>query len=268
VVADELIRVPGASGFPLAARLDRPAGAPRAYALFAHCFTCSKDSLAAFHVGRELAAQGIAVLRFDFTGLGYSGGDFAETNFSSNMADLTAAADFLREKFAAPRILIGHSLGGTAVLAAASRIPEASAVVTIGAPCQPGHVRRLLGVAGAEVQVRGEAEVLLAGRKFRIKRQLLDDLEGHDPRESISGLRKAILVFHSPVDSTVDIANATEIFGAARHPKSFVSLDGADHLLTRKADSAFVAAVLSSWASRYVIDESPMRSRHGEILHE
>jgi pimeloyl-ACP methyl ester carboxylesterase len=257
VYCNELIRFPGAGGFQLAARLDRPVSAPRAYALFAHCFTCSKDSLAAFHVSRELAAHGIAVLRFDFTGLGNSSGDFAATNFSSNIADLLAAVDFLREKFSAPQILIGHSLGGTAILAAAPRIPEASAVVTIGAPCQPSHVRSLLGSVRVEIEARGEAEISLAGRKFRIRQQFLDDLAGHDVGASIAGLRKALLVFHSPVDLTVDIGNATQIFGAARHPKSFVSLDDADHLLTRKADCAFVAAMLSSWASRYVADRKP-----------
>jgi pimeloyl-ACP methyl ester carboxylesterase len=254
VSCNELIRHPGAGGLQLAARLDCPVSVPRAYALFAHCFTCSKDSLAAFHVSREPAAQGIAVLRFDFTGLGDSGGDFAATNFSSNIADLIAAVDFLREKFSAPKILIGHSLGGTAILAAAPRTPEASAVVTIGAPCQPSHVRSLLGTVRAEIEARGTAEVPLAGRTFRIRRQFLDDLAGHDVRESISELRKALLVFHSPVDMTVDIGNATQIFGAASHPKCFVSLDDADHLLTRKADCAFVAAVLSSWASRYIAD--------------
>ena len=241
----------GADGASLSAHLDRPKATPRAYALFAHCFTCSKDSLAAVHVGRELAARGIAVLRFDFTGLGGSGGDFADTNFSSNIADLVATADFLRDSFTAPALLIGHSLGGTAVLAAAAAIPEASAVATIGAPYQPEHVRRLLAPASAEIEARGEAEVLLGRRKFRIKRQLLEDLAGHHTRESIAKLGKALLVFHSPVDSTVDISNAAEIFGAAKHPKSFLSLGDADHLLTRASDCAFVAAILASWINRY-----------------
>jgi fermentation-respiration switch protein FrsA (DUF1100 family) len=257
VSGNELIHFPGAGGLQLAARLDCPTNAPRAYALFAHCFTCSKDSLAAFHVSRELAERGIAVFRFDFAGLGESTGDFATTNFSSNVADLIAAAAFLREKFSPPKILIGHSLGGTAVLAAAPRIPESSAVVTIGAPCQPNHVRSLLGTARAAIEALGEAEVLLGGRQLRIQRQFLDDLAAYDTLEAISQLRKALLVFHSPVDTTVDIANATQIFGAARHPKSFVSLDDADHLLRRKIDCTFVAAVLSSWAARYVVDGTP-----------
>jgi alpha/beta superfamily hydrolase len=193
VSCNELIRFPGAGGLQLAARLDCPMTTPRAYALFAHCFTCSKDSLEAFHVSRELAAQGIGVLRFDFTGLGSSGGGFAATNFSSNIADLIAAVDFLSKKSSAPKILTGRSLGGTAILAAAPRIPEASAVVTIGAPCQPAHVRSLLGTLRAEIEARGEAEVSLAGRKFRIRQQFLDDLAGHDVRESIAELRKALL---------------------------------------------------------------------------
>ena len=241
----------GADGASLSARLDRPSNTPRAYALFAHCFACSKDALAAVHIGRELAARGIAVLRFDFTGLGNSGGDFADTNFSINIGDLIGAANYLRESFAAPQLLIGHSLGGTAVLAAAAGIPEASTVATIGAPYQPEHLRRLLAPASAEIEARGEAEVFLAGRKFRIKKQLLEDLAGHHTRESIANLGKALLIFHSPADSTVHISNAAQIFGAAKHPKSFVSLDDADHLLTRASDCAFVAVVLATWVNRY-----------------
>ncbi len=254
---NDLIRFPSANGQQLSARLDRPTGAPRAYALFAHCFTCSKDNLAATHISRSLAAQGTAVLRFDFTGLGSSSGDFANTNFSSNIADLLAAADFLRERFAAPKLLIGHSLGGTAVLAAAARVPETLAVATIGAPYQADHVRRLFAPVTAEIEARGEAEVTLAGRPFRIKQQFLDDLTIHNTRDAISTLRKALLVFHSPLDATVDIENATQIFLAAKHPKSFVSLDNADHLLTRRSDSAYVAAVLTAWASRYLGDATP-----------
>ena len=258
------LRFPGAEGQELSARLDRPSGAPRAYALFAHCFTCSKDSVAAFHLGRELAALGIAVLRFDFTGLGSSGGEFPDTNFSSNIADLIAAADFLREQFAAPRLLIGHSLGGTAVLAVAASLPEAAAVATIGAPYDPGHIRRLFAPWSAEIEAKGEVEVLLAGRKFRIRRQLLVDLAEHHTRDSIFNLKKALLIFHSPADQTVDISNAAQIYGAARHPKSFISVDEADHLLTRAADCAFVASVLSSWANRYVLARSPVMSRSRE----
>jgi putative redox protein len=248
------IQFPSANGQQLAARLDRPPGTARAYALFAHCFTCSKDSLAAAHISRSLAAQGIAVLRFDFTGLGGSAGDFANANFSSNIADLLAAADFLRQKYGPPRILIGHSLGGAAVLAAASHVPEAVAVATVSAPYRPDHIRRLLAPAIAEIEARGEAEVQLAGRTFLIKRQLLDDLANHNTSAAIAELGKALLVFHSALDTTVDIDNATQIFLAAKHPKSFVSLDRADHLLTRKADSAYVADVLTAWAGRYLVD--------------
>lgn len=246
-----MIRFPGAAGDLLAARLDLPQNAPFAYALFAHCFTCSKDTLAASRISAALTERGFGVLRFDFTGLGGSAGDFANTNFSSNVGDLLAAAAWLREHHQAPKILIGHSLGGAAVLAAAGRIPEAAAVATIGAPYDPGHVRHLLEPAVAEIDAAGEAEVTLAGRKFRIRKQFLDDISGQHAQAAISGLRKALLIFHSPRDATVDIENAARIFVAARHPKSFVSLDDADHLLTRRDDAVYVAAVLAAWASRY-----------------
>lgn len=249
-----LIHFPGAFGTPLAARLDVPAETPVAYALFAHCFTCSKDSLAAARISAALVEHGFGVLRFDFTGLGDSGGDFANTNFSSNVADLVAAAAWLREHRQAPRVLVGHSLGGAAVLAAAGAIDEAAAVATIGAPFDPGHVQHLLGAALPEIGGSGEAEVKLAGRSFRIRRQFLDDLAANSNAERIAHLRKALLVFHSPRDTLVDIDNAARIYAAAKHPKSFVSLDTADHLLTAKADAAYVAAVLAAWASRYVGD--------------
>lgn len=250
----ERIEFPGSAGQQLAARLDRPAGAPRAYALFAHCFTCSKDSLAAARIGQALAAQGIAVLRFDFTGLGNSTGDFSNTNFSSNIDDLLAAADFLRRQYAAPSLLVGHSLGGAAILAAAGRVPEAVAVATLCAPFQAQHIRQLLGTGIGTIEADGEAEVVLGGRTFRIRKQFLDDIDGHNSRDAIAHLRKALLIFHSPLDAVVDIQEATRIFMAAKHPKSFVSLDNADHLLTRKVDSAFVADVLAAWAGRYLGD--------------
>ncbi len=247
-----LIHFPGAFGTPLAARLDLPAQTPRAYALFAHCFTCSKDTLAAARISAALVEHGFGVLRFDFTGLGGSAGDFANTNFSSNVADLVAAAAWLRAQYQAPRILIGHSLGGAAVLAAAAEITEAAAVATIGAPFDPGHVQHLLGDAAQTIQADGEAEVTLGGRPFRIQKQFLDDLAVQNSAERIGHLRKALLVFHSPRDTYVDIENAARIYAAAKHPKSFVSLDTADHLLTAKADAAYVAAVLAAWAGRYV----------------
>ncbi len=247
-----LIRFPGALGTPLAARLDLPSGNPLAFALFAHCFTCSKDTLAASRISSALTAHRIGVLRFDFTGLGGSEGDFANTNFSSNIADLVAAAEWLGQHHQAPQILVGHSLGGAAVLATAHKISAARAVATIGAPFDPGHVRGLLGTAAAEIETAGTAEVALAGRKFRITKQFLDDIGTHNTHERIAGLHKALLVFHSPRDTTVTIENAAQIFMAARHPKSFVSLDNADHLLTRREDASYVAAVLAAWASRYI----------------
>ncbi|MDH5536655.1 MAG: bifunctional alpha/beta hydrolase/OsmC family protein [Betaproteobacteria bacterium] len=246
------IRFPSSLGTQLAARLDLPSGPPAAFALFAHCFTCSKDTLAASRISNALTDHGFGVLRFDFTGLGGSDGDFANTNFSSNVSDLVAAAAWLREHHAPPKILIGHSLGGAAVLAAAHEIAEARALATIGAPFDPDHVRHLLQSAVPEIETAGEAEVAIAGRKFRIKKQFLDDLGGQDARARIAALRKALLVFHSPCDTTVDVENAAQIFTAAKHPKSFVSLDDADHLLTRRQDATYVAAVLSAWASRYV----------------
>jgi len=255
-----MVRFLGSAGGQLAARLDSPPGKPAAYALFAHCFTCSKDTLAASRVSAALTARGIAVLRFDFTGLGGSEGDFANTNFSSNVADLVAAAAWLREQHEAPKLLIGHSLGGAAVLAAAASIPESKAVVTIGAPFEPGHVKQLLATALPGIESAGEAEVELAGRRFKIRKQFLDDIGSRSNRDAIGNLRKALLIFHSARDTTVSIDNAAQIFMAAKHPKSFISLDDADHLLTRKEDSEYVAAVLSAWASRY-IDAPAMEAR-------
>lgn len=243
---------PGTLGAMLAARLDLPpADAPIAYALFAHCFTCSKETKAATYVSAALAERGIAVLRFDFTGLGGSGGDFASTNFSSNMEDLVAAADYLRQHHRAPSILVGHSLGGTAVLAAARRVPEAVAVATIGSPFDPAHVLRLIKDTAA-VERDGEAEVDIGGRPFRIRRQFLEDISGSKLGDSVTRMGKALLVMHSPRDTIVGIDNATQIFSAARHPKSFVSLDPADHLLSRREDALFAGSILAAWAARYL----------------
>jgi alpha-beta hydrolase superfamily lysophospholipase len=243
---------PGADGQKLAARLDAPNGPIKAYALFAHCFTCGKDIFAASRIAQALSEHGIAVLRFDFTGLGASEGEFANTNFSSNVADLVAAADFLRGSKEAPRILIGHSLGGAAVLAAASAIPEAKAVVTLAAPSDPEHVRGLLGHSLGTIEEMGEADVQLAGRPFKIKRQFLIDAAAQNLTVKIANLKRALLVMHSPKDSTVDISNAMSIFTAAKHPKSFISLDGADHLLTSRADAVYVAAMIAVWSERYL----------------
>ena len=270
----EKITFPGSQDEFLAARLDRPDGDVRAYALFAHCFTCSKDSLAAARIAGALAAHGFAVLRFDFTGLGGSGGDFANTGFSSNVADLLKAADYLREHYEAPSLLVGHSLGGSAVLAAAADIPEAGAVVTIGAPAEPAHVASHLKDARPEIESRGEAEVTIAGRSFCIRKEFLADIEGHKLGAAIAGLRKALLVFHAPRDEIVGIENAERIFKAARHPKSFVSLDDADHMLSRKEDAHWVAGVLSGWATRYMRPEvtgaadADAKVGHGEVIVE
>ena len=243
---------PNAEGHTLAALLDRPDGPVRAVALFAHCFTCGKDNKAARRIAEGLKLHGIAVLRFDFTGLGASEGEFANTTFSSNVDDLVAAADRLRQTLAAPAILVGHSLGGAAVLAAAHRISEARAVVTIGAPADPAHVTGLLKDQVATIALEGEAEVTLGGRQFRVRRAFLDDIAEQMLTARIANLHKALLVFHAPTDDTVGIDNASHIFLAAKHPKSFISLAGADHLISRPGDAAYVANVIAAWAERYL----------------
>ncbi len=240
-------------GQQLAARLDLPVtGQAVAYALFAHCFTCTKNLKAVGNITRALAREGIATLRFDFTGLGESEGDFAETHFSSNVRDLIAAADFLAARYEAPCIMIGHSLGGAAVLQAAGRIASVAAVATIGAPCDPEHVTYLLGDKKALIAERGEAEVKLAGRSFRIKKEFLEDLQQQRMQETIRALQRPLLILHSPLDTTVDIENAARIFQAAMHPKSFISLDKADHLLGDEADSLYAGAMIAAWAAKYL----------------
>jgi uncharacterized OsmC-like protein/fermentation-respiration switch protein FrsA (DUF1100 family) len=253
----ERFQFPGAEGQQLAASLELPEWEPLAYALFAHCFTCGKDVLAAKRIAVALAAKGIAVLRFDFTGLGSSEGDFANSTFSSNVADLVRAADHLRETRTAPAILIGHSLGGAAILAAAGQIPDARAVATIAAPSDPAHVTGLFKDRIADIRTQGEVEVSLAGRPFQIKREFLDDIAEQNLMAHVTGLHRALLIMHAPDDDTVSIDNATRIFVAARHPKSFVSLAGADHLLTAKQDAAYVADVIAAWATRYVDSVAP-----------
>jgi len=249
---------PNASGERLAALLDRPAGEAKAFALFAHCFTCGKDIRAAKRIADGLKARGIAVLRFDFTGIGASEGEFANTDFSSNVADLIAVANRLREVERAPALLIGHSLGGAAVLAAAGEVPEARAVVTIAAPADPRHVTGLLKDRVEEIRARGEVEVSLAGRPFRIRREFLDDVAEQQLDEKIARLRKALLVMHAPSDQIVGIDNASHIFLAAKHPKSFVSLADADHLLGNPRDAAYVADVIAAWSARYLeMDAAP-----------
>ncbi len=244
------------SGEKLAAALELPRGRPRAYALFAHCFTCSKDIKAAREIARALRANGFAVLRFDFTGLGGSEGDFANTNFSSNVDDLISAADFLRDEFEAPAILIGHSLGGAAAIEAAARIPEIKGVVVIGAPAKADHVVLQIREKHEEIRRQGFARVSLAGRPFTIKSQFLDDLSGQNVLNAAAALKKPLLVMHAPHDQTVGIDNATKIFAAAKHPKSFISLDTADHLLSKAEDARYAASVLAAWAGRY-LDDAP-----------
>ncbi len=252
LMPDQKVTFTGATGDILAARLERPVGRIRATALFAHCFTCSKDILAAKRIAAALSEAGIAVLRFDFTGLGSSEGEFANTNFSSNVGDLLAAADFLRGEGLPPAILIGHSLGGAAVLAAADEIPECRAVATIGAPADPSHVQHLFSEKREEIESAGEAEVVLGGRPFRIQKQFLEDIAGQRLKARIGGLGRALLVMHAPLDQTVGVENAAEIFLAAKHPKSFISLDNADHLLTRRADADYAASVIAAWATPYL----------------
>jgi uncharacterized OsmC-like protein/pimeloyl-ACP methyl ester carboxylesterase len=264
-VPTERFQFAGSEGQRLAAALDTPDGAIQAYALFAHCFTCGKDVLAARRISAALATKGIAVLRFDFTGLGSSEGDFANATFSSNVADLARAADHLRETRKAPAILIGHSLGGAAILAAAAQIPEATAVVTIAAPSDPAHVTHLFGDRIADIRKHGKVEVQLAGRPFNIKREFLDDIAEQQLMAHVAKLHKALLIMHSPTDDTVGIDNATKIFVAARHPKSFVSLAGADHLLSQRRDSTYVADVIAAWAERYI---EPVAAEAAAVLEE
>ncbi|HEX6203988.1 MAG TPA: alpha/beta fold hydrolase [Thermoanaerobaculia bacterium] len=249
----ERLRFRGSQGAELVGRLERPTGEASALVLLVHCFTCSKDLKALGWISRALVERGMAVFRFDFTGLGESEGDFAGTNFSSNLEDLALAGDFLRERYEAPKVLVGHSLGGAAVLAAARReFPEAVAVATVGAPYDTEHLGEMLVRRAPELETEGEAEVQLGPSRFTVRRQLLEDLREQRMRQHIGELGKALLVLHSPVDEVVGVDHARRIYEAARHPKSFVSLDDADHLLTDPSDARYVAEVLAAWAGRYV----------------
>ena len=246
----EEVRFPGASCDELVGTLDLPVGTPSATAVFAHCFTCSRDSHAAARISTALAGLGIAVLRFDFTGLGASGGDFADTTFTSNVGDLEAAARWLADRHGGPHLLVGHSLGGAAVLAVTERLPDVAAVAVLGAPASPAHVQTLLG-DGVAVD-DGHLEVQIGGRTLHVGRELAEDLADQPQRERIAHLGRPLLVLHSPIDEIVGVEQAREIFETARHPKSFVSLDGADHLLSRRPDSEFAAAVIAAWSARYL----------------
>ena len=264
----EKVAFPNGAGEMLDARLDLPIGPATAFALFAHCFTCTKDVLAAARIAEELARRGIAVLRFDFTGLGGSQGLFADTNFSSNVADLVAAAAYLREHHKAPELLIGHSLGGAAVLVAAHAIPEAKAVATIGAPANADHIEHQLGALVARIEEQGEADVLLAGRPFLVRKQFLEDVRGQKVLDAVAHLKRALLVMHAPLDQVVGVDNSTALFGAAKHPKSFVGLDGADHLLSNKSDARFAAASIATCAERYIVSAAPLQPvDRGEGVH-
>lgn len=240
-------------GQTLAARLDLPADRhPHNFAIFAHCFTCTKDFSAVRNVSRALASQGFGVLRFDFAGLGDSDGDFADTNFSSNVEDLIAAADFLAKDYKAPSLLVGHSLGGAAAIFAGKRIDAIKAVATIGAPSNPAHVEKQLGSQLEKIRAEGQAEVTLAGRDFTFKKQFIEDLEAQSCAEAAHDLDKALLILHSPQDATVSIKNAEEIYQAAKHPKSFVTLDGSEHLLIDKENASYVGKIVAGWAARYI----------------
>jgi putative redox protein len=252
-VRTERIKFKNDDGIELSARLENPPGKkPSAYAIFAHCFTCGKNIRAATMISRGLTMAGYGVLRFDFTGLGQSKGDFASTNFTSNLNDLESAARFLEKNYLAPSLIIGHSLGGTAVLHAGAALESVKAICTIGAPFEAEHVVHLLGDKKSEIQEKGRAEVSIGGRPFEIGKTFLDDITKHSTEELLSGMKKALLVMHSPQDSIVEIANAAKIYTAAFHPKSFVSLDGADHLLSNSEDASYAASVIGVWAKRYV----------------
>jgi uncharacterized OsmC-like protein/alpha-beta hydrolase superfamily lysophospholipase len=239
-------------GIHLAAVLELPDAKISYYALFAHCFTCGKDILAATRIANTLALNGVAVLRFDFTGLGDSEGDFSDTNFTSNVTDLVSAADFLRLNYQAPQLLIGHSLGGTAALHAAGDISECKAVVTIGSPANADHLLHLFKQDVEKIQQNGVAIVDIAGRNFNIQKQFIENLKSHSIEDKISKLRKALLVFHSPIDEIVSIEQAGIIFTKAKHPKSFITLDNANHLLTSNSDASYVADTIVAWAQRYI----------------
>jgi putative redox protein len=252
-MAYETLEFENRDGLRLVGRLERPQDGPaEAYVLFAHCFTCGKDAKAAFYISRTLAQSGLAVLRFDFTGLGQSEGDFAETNFTSNVADLIAAARFMDKQGLAPTVLIGHSLGGAAVIQAAAVIPSVQAVAVIGTPATPAHVKRHFEGAQARIESEGQAEVHLAGRSVLIKKQFVEDVDQVNMETALHQLNAALLILHAPGDDVVGIENAGLIFRAARHPKSFVALDGADHLLVDPADARYAGQLIAAWADRYV----------------
>jgi len=252
----------GAGGHRLSGAIDFPEAETCAYALLAHCFTCTKSTLATVRIARKLASLGIAVLRYDFTGLGASEGEFSDSTFSGNVEDLIAAAHAMAGAGREVSLLVGHSLGGAAILAAAGVLPSAKAVATIGAPFEVGHIKHLFGENLDLLLRSGEAEVNIGGRPFVIRRSFIDDLEKHDQAQRIRDLKRPLLVMHAPLDETVSIDNAGAIFTAARHPKSFISLDRADHLLTNAADAQYAADMIATWASRYVSSRTSTGAEH------
>ncbi len=263
----ENITFKNSRGEVLNGRIDLPlVGSPGAYVLFAHCFTCSKSLMAVDNISRAITLQGMAVLRFDFTGLGHSEGDFSDTNFTTNLSDLKSAYEYLEINYRAPQIIIGHSLGGIAVIHVAFGLPSVKAVVTIGAPANPTHVGHLISDSKEEIIEKGSATVDIGGRPFTIKKQFIDDLEKYDCRQVIGSLNRSLLIMHSPQDNIVGIENAAEIYQNAKHPKSYVSLDGADHLLSKKEDSEYVGLMISAWAKRYITDQrEDLIAEEGEV---
>lgn len=254
------------NGLELSGKIDFPLiGKPKAFVLFAHCFTCSKNLKSVEHISQAFTQQGMAVLRFDFTGLGQSKGEFADTNFSSNLSDLEDAYDFLAKHYEAPQIMVGHSLGGAAVLHVAGDLKQVKAVATIGAPSTPDHVTHLLNSGRKELEEKGEAEVNIGGRTFKMKKQFLDDIERKKGDHVIKNLDKSLLILHSPQDQIVGVNNAQEIYLEAMHPKSFISLDGADHLMTKEEDAKYAGAMIASWASRYIDVKAQEEAPEGEV---
>jgi uncharacterized OsmC-like protein/esterase/lipase len=265
---NELVHFKGHKGNTLAGRISLPADQkPHYFVLFAHCFTCSKNLNAVRNIANGLTSQGYGVLSFDFTGLGESEGDFADENFSSNVEDLVAAANFLEDEYKAPSLLVGHSLGGAAVIKAAVQLEAVKGIATIGAPAEPDHVKKLLLEDLDEIETEGSANVSLGGRPFLVKKQFIEDLNKHSSLEVLSELRKSIIISHSPQDDTVDIENARKLYEKAHHPKSFISLDGANHLLTNKEDSFYVGSMIASWANRYLekAEEKPLETKSQSV---
>lgn len=256
------------NGEVLAGRLELPAQKPRAFAIFAHCFTCHKNVTAASRISKNLGALGIAVLRFDFTGLGNSDGDFSNTNFSSNVADLVSAFEAIKREFKTPQILIGHSLGGAAVLKAAPLLEDIKAVVTIGAPSDTAHVSHLFESEIPKIEAEGEAKVRLVGREFKIKKQFIEDISEQNILDSLSKTKKAFLIFHSPLDETVAIDHAAKIYKSLKHPKSFITLDTADHLVSAVDDAQYIADSISTWVKKYLPHEEERTDFKGQVLVE